>query len=128
MSWCRCVWNHLIWDPLCFYTWICFLVYVWEFFSHSFSKYIFECLFPLFSGIPIMCRLARSILSHRSCIFFICLSFCCSHWVFSIILYSWSLICFSALFSLLFFAFSSVFVLANEFCSFSWLLFLVSSP
>ena len=33
----------LIWDPLCFlYLDICFLLQVWEVFSHNFLKYIFD--------------------------------------------------------------------------------------
>ena len=45
----------------------------------------------------------------------------------SVILSSRSLICFSALFILLFIAFSSAFVSASEFSNFSWFFFIVFS-
>ena len=59
--------------------------------------------------------------------FFICLSVCCSDQMISIILSFRSLICSSILFTLLFIAFSSVFILAIELSSFDWLLFKVFS-
>ena len=77
-----------------------------------------------------MYRLANFILSCRSLtllsLFFIWLFVCCPDWVISIFLSSRSLIC-SALFFLLFTAFSPALVSANEFYSFSWFLFIVSS-
>ena len=86
--------------------------------------------FPSPSGIPIMYRLANFILSCRSLtllsLFFIWLFVCCPDWVISIFLSSRSLIC-SALFFLLFTAFSPALVSANEFYSFLWFLFIVSS-
>ena len=56
--------------------------------------------------------------------FFIWVSFCCSNWVISIILSSRSS---SALFILLFMAFSSAFISSNEFSNFSGLLTASSS-
>ena len=56
--------------------------------------------------------------------FFIWVSFCCSNWVISIILSSRSS---SALFILLFIAFSSAFISSNEFSNFSGLLTASSS-
>lgn len=49
----------------------------------------------------------------------------CSDWMISIILSSRSLTHSSALFILLFIAFSSAFILANEFSNFSWLLLII---
>ena len=40
----------LIWDPLCFlYLNICLLPQVWEFFTHSFFKYMLDPLLSPFS-------------------------------------------------------------------------------
>lgn len=74
-----------------------------------------------------MHRLVHSILFHRSGILlFFCfvLFFYCSDWVIFIIQNSRSLICASALFSLLCIALSSASISANEFSS--WLLLTVS--
>ena len=60
-------------------------------------------------------------------LFFFHLSFCCPDWMISIVLAFRSLVHSSVLFSLLLIAFSSVFVLANEFLNFCWLLFIVST-
>jgi len=60
-------------------------------------------------------------------VFFIWFSICSPVWVISIILSSTSLIRSSALFILLFVAFSSACISANEFSSFSWLLLIFSS-
>ena len=55
MSWCGSVWVHLVWDPLCLLNLeICFLLQVWEFFSHDFVKYIFDPLFSLLLGPPLI--------------------------------------------------------------------------
>lgn len=82
-------------------------------------------------GIPIVHKLACFLLSNRSHMlvffFFFCLSICCPHWVIAISLSSRSLILSSVLFILLLIAFSSVFVFANDFSKFSWLLLIVSS-
>ena len=97
------------------------------------SSNVFSIPFPFSfpSGIPIMCRLAYFILSHRSLIllscFLIWFSVCSPDWVISVILFSMSLIHCSALFILLFIALSSVCIFANEFSSFSWLLLIFSS-
>ena len=61
------------------------------------------------------------------CFFLIWFSVCCPDWVISIILSSTSLIHSSALFILVFIAFSSVCISTNEFSSFSWLLLIFSS-
>ena len=73
-----------------------------------------------------MHRLADFTLFHRflillSC-FFIWFSVCCPDWVISIILSYKSLICSSALFIMLFSAFNSVCISANEFSNFSMFL------
>ena len=42
VSWHGSLWVHLVWKPLCLlYLDICFLLQVWEVFSHNFIKYIF---------------------------------------------------------------------------------------
>ena len=82
MSWCRSIWLHLVWDPLSFlYLDICFLLYIWQIFSHKFSN-TFSIPFFLFSPPGILgsfiCRLAHFTLSHRSLIcflFFFCFFF-----------------------------------------------------
>ena len=78
-----------------------------------------------------MHKLGHIILSHRSCVlllcFFIWFYVYCPDWVISIILSSKSLIHSSALFILLFIAFSSVSNSANEFSSFSYFLLIFSS-
>ena len=93
-------------------------------FSNIFSVHVFSS--P--SGIPIMAHL---ILSHRSLVllsfFFIWFSVSCPDWVISIILSSKSFTHFSILFILLFNAFNSAFVCANEFSNFSWLFLIVYS-
>ena len=77
-----------------------------------------------------MHRLACYILSHRCLLLLSCLfiwfSACCLDWVISIILSSMSLIHYSALFILLFIIFISVWIYANEFSHFSWLLPILS--
>lgn len=94
---------------------------VWEDFSHKFSSGMFSVLFSS-SQFPIMCRLACFTLScgspYIALIFFHLGFFCCSNWVISIILSSRSS---SALFILLFIAFSSAFISSNEFSNFSGL-------
>ena len=86
--------------------------------------------FPSPSGIPIMYRLANFILSCRSLtllsLFFIWLFVCCPDWVISIIVSSGSLMHSSALFILLFIAFSSALILVNQLSNFSCFLFIVS--
>ena len=80
---------------LCFlYLNICFLLQLQEFFSHNFTKYIFDHF--LSPGTPIMQMLIRLMLSQRSlnCSpFYCCFSCCCSDSVISIILSSKSLMC-----------------------------------
>ena len=49
ICWCRSFGVHLVWDSLCFlYLDICFLLQVWEVFSHNFIKYIFHSFLSLF--------------------------------------------------------------------------------
>ena len=72
----------------------------------------------------------KPISSRRFLIFlfvFIWLSVCYFDWVISIILSSRSLILSSVFVILLFIVMSSVFISANEFSNFSWLLLIVSS-
>ena len=81
------------------------------------------------SEIPIIHGLAHYILTHISLYCFHVFSWFsvyCPDWVISIILSSKSLICSSALFILLFSAFSSVCISANEFSNFSWFLLIFS--
>ena len=62
------VWVYFVWDPLCFLNLdICFLLQVWEFFSHI-SSNTFSTLFSLSSpsGTLIMCMLICLMLSQRS--------------------------------------------------------------
>ena len=59
-------------------------------------------------------------------VFFIWFSVCCPDWVISIILSSTSLFHSSALFLLLFIAFTSVCISSNEFSGFPWLLLIFS--
>ena len=129
--WYRYLDVHLVWDFLCFlYQDICFLLQVWEFFSHNLFKYIFDSQFSFFpSGIPLC--VDRHTLYYPTdliyCFFFhTCLSVCHSDWMISIILFSRSLIC-SALFSLIFMVFNLSFISAVELLNFDWLLFTVSS-
>ena len=103
----------------------------WEVFSYYFIKYIFNPLFFLFPLESLLCidwhALYFSIDLILLSFFFHLLSVCCPDWVISIILSSRSLILSSALFILFFIAFSSTFVLANEFSSFSRFLLIISS-
>ena len=95
MLWYRSLWVHLVWAFLWFlYLNICFLLQLQEFFSHSFTKYIFDHF--LSSGTPIMQMLICLMLAQRSLNyspFYCCCSYCCSDWVISIILSSKSLMC-----------------------------------
>ena len=83
------------------------------------SNIILTHFFFSLSEIPLVCRLACFVVSHRSHIllyyYYFLLSVYCSDWVISIVLSSRSLICSLALFSLLIIALSTAFILANEF-------------
>ena len=87
---CESVYVHHVWDRLCvLYLYICFLLQLWELFSHNYFKHIFDpspSLSPLF-GTPLM-----QMLEFLAFFFFffprnlsnffhfvkVCFSFCCS--------------------------------------------------
>ena len=109
-------------------TWISIFFFRFGGFQLKFLQIHFQSPFS-FSPLPRV-SMACSLLSHLSYIllsfFKICLSICSSDWVMSLILPSRSCIHSSALFSLLFIAFSLASVPTNEFSNIRWLLSVVS--
>ena len=123
---------HLIWYFLSFlYLINCFLSLDLGSFQLYFLKYIVLSSFLFL--LLLKPWLTWFILSHKPhmllyLFIFFNLSFIyCSNWMISIILFSRSLMC-SALFSLLFIAFNSEFILEIELSNFGWFLFIASSP
>ena len=121
------VWVHLIWDPLCFlYLDICFLLQVWDVFSHNFIKDMFNPLLSLLLllGYLMLSQWSLKLFPLRKMFF----SFCCSDCVLSIILSSSWLMCSSISSCLLFIPFNVLFFHLSYCILQFWLdLFILSS-
>ena len=138
MSWRVSPWIYPVWDSLCFQDLInYFLSHIREVFNYNLFKYFLSPFLFLFfffwdpynsnvHAFNVVPEVSETVLNSFHS-FFICLSVCFSDWVIPVILSSRSFICSSALFSLLFIAFSSSFVSADEFSNINWLLFIVVS-